>query len=88
MKDAMTADALVSRHTAAWRAATVHPFLAGVWDGSVLENCFDIARSAHLLRPARHLCVRSRHDGRAADVGAMGRVKLPNLAELLRVSHG
>jgi thiaminase len=37
----MTADALVSRHTAAWRAATVHPFLAGVRDGSVPENCFD-----------------------------------------------
>jgi hypothetical protein len=37
----MTADALVSRHTAAWRAATVHPFQAGVRDGSVPENCFD-----------------------------------------------
>ena len=24
----MTADALVSRHTSAWQAATVHPFLA------------------------------------------------------------
>ena len=37
----MTADALVSRHTAAWRAATGHPFLAGVRDGSVREDCFD-----------------------------------------------
>ena len=37
----MTADALVSRHTAAWRAATVHPFLAGVRDGSVPEDSFD-----------------------------------------------
>ena len=37
----MTADALVSRHEAAWRAATVHPFLAGVRDGSVPEDCFD-----------------------------------------------
>ena len=37
----MTADALLSRHTAAWRAATVHPFLAGVRDGSVPEDCFN-----------------------------------------------
>ena len=37
----MTADALLSRHTAAWQAATVHPFLAGVRDGSVPEDCFD-----------------------------------------------
>ena len=41
MGQTMTADALVSRHTAAWRAATVHPFLAGVRDGSVPENYFD-----------------------------------------------
>jgi len=37
----MTAGALLSRHTAVWRAATVHPFLAGVRDGSVPEDCFD-----------------------------------------------
>ena len=37
----MTADALVSRHTAAWQAASVHPFLAGVRDGSVPEDSFD-----------------------------------------------
>jgi hypothetical protein len=30
----MTAAALMSRHTSAWQAATVHPFLAGVQDGS------------------------------------------------------
>jgi hypothetical protein len=30
----MTAAALMSRHTSAWQAATVHPFLAGVRDGS------------------------------------------------------
>ena len=41
MGEAMTADALVSRHTTDWRAATVHPFLAGVRDGSVPEDCFD-----------------------------------------------
>ena len=29
----MTADALMSGHTSAWRAATAHPFLAGVRDG-------------------------------------------------------
>ena len=33
----------------------------------------DIARSADLLRPAGHGSVRSRHAGRAADLGAMGR---------------
>jgi hypothetical protein len=37
----MTADELVSRHTAAWQAATIHPFLAGVRDGSVSEDSFD-----------------------------------------------
>ena len=37
----MTADALMSRHTAAWQAATVHPFLAGVRDGSLPEHSFD-----------------------------------------------
>jgi formylaminopyrimidine deformylase / aminopyrimidine aminohydrolase len=37
----MTADALMSRHTSAWRAATVHPFLAGVRDGSLPEQSFD-----------------------------------------------
>ena len=37
----MTAEALVSRHTAARQAATVHPFLAGVRDGSVPEDSFD-----------------------------------------------
>jgi thiaminase len=41
MGEAMTADALVSRHAAAWRAATVHPFLAGVRDGSLPEHPFD-----------------------------------------------
>ena len=33
----------------------------------------DIARSTHLLRPAGHGSIRSRHAGRAADLGAMGR---------------
>ena len=33
----------------------------------------DIARSTDLLRPAGHGSVRSRHAGRAADLGAMGR---------------
>jgi thiaminase len=37
----MTSEALVSRHTAAWQAATVHPFLAGMRDGSVPEHSFD-----------------------------------------------
>jgi formylaminopyrimidine deformylase / aminopyrimidine aminohydrolase len=37
----MTAAALLTRHAAAWQAATVHPFLAGVRDGSVPEDSFD-----------------------------------------------
>ena len=37
----MTADAVMSRHTAAWQAATVHPFLAGVRDGSLPEHSVD-----------------------------------------------
>jgi len=41
MREAMTADALMSRHTAAWQAATIHPFLAGVRDGSLPEHSFD-----------------------------------------------
>jgi formylaminopyrimidine deformylase / aminopyrimidine aminohydrolase len=41
MGEAMTADALVSRHTSAWQAATVHPFLAGVRDGSLPADSFD-----------------------------------------------
>jgi formylaminopyrimidine deformylase / aminopyrimidine aminohydrolase len=41
MGEVMTADALVSRHAAAWQAATVHPFLAGVRDGSLPEHSFD-----------------------------------------------
>ena len=37
----MTADALLTRHAAAWQAATVHPFLACVRDGSVPADSFD-----------------------------------------------
>jgi formylaminopyrimidine deformylase / aminopyrimidine aminohydrolase len=41
MRETVTADALMSRHTSAWQAATVHPFLAGVRDGSLPEHSFD-----------------------------------------------
>ena len=41
MRETMTADALMSRHTSAWQAATIHPFLAGVRDGSLPEHSFD-----------------------------------------------
>jgi formylaminopyrimidine deformylase / aminopyrimidine aminohydrolase len=41
MGGAVTADALLTRHAAAWEAATVHPFLAGVRDGSVPADAFD-----------------------------------------------
>ncbi len=37
----MTAEALISRHSAAWQAATDHPFLVGARDGSLPEHCFD-----------------------------------------------
>jgi thiaminase len=37
----VTADALLTGHAAAWEAATVHPFLAGVRDGSVPADSFD-----------------------------------------------
>jgi thiaminase len=37
----MTADALLARHAAAWQAASLHPFLAGVRDGSVAADSFD-----------------------------------------------
>jgi formylaminopyrimidine deformylase / aminopyrimidine aminohydrolase len=37
----VTADALLTRHAAAWQTATVHPFLAGVRDGSVPADSFD-----------------------------------------------
>jgi thiaminase/transcriptional activator TenA len=37
----VNADALVTRHVAAWQAATVHPFLAGVRDGSLPGDAFD-----------------------------------------------
>ena len=37
----MNADALLARHAAAWQAATVHPFLAGVRDGSLPADSFD-----------------------------------------------
>jgi thiaminase/transcriptional activator TenA len=41
MGGAVTADALLTRHAGAWQAATVHPFLAGVRDGSVPSDSFD-----------------------------------------------
>ena len=41
MGEALTADALLTRHAGAWQAATVHPFLAGVQDGSVPADSFD-----------------------------------------------
>ena len=37
----MNADGLLARHSAAWQAATVHPFLAGVRDGSLPADSFD-----------------------------------------------
>ena len=55
MRETVTADALMSRHTSAWQAATVHPFLAGVRDGSLPEHSFDrirLARTATSRSPA------------------------------------
>jgi formylaminopyrimidine deformylase / aminopyrimidine aminohydrolase len=41
MGEALTADALLTRQAGSWQAATVHPFLAGVRDGSVPADSFD-----------------------------------------------
>lgn len=41
MGPTVTADALLTRHAAAWQAATGHPFLTGVRDGSVPAHSFD-----------------------------------------------
>jgi formylaminopyrimidine deformylase / aminopyrimidine aminohydrolase len=41
MGEAMTADAVLTRHAAARDAATVDAFLAGVRDGSVPADSFD-----------------------------------------------
>jgi thiaminase len=37
----VTVDVLLTRHASAWQAATVHPFLAGVRDGSLAADAFD-----------------------------------------------
>jgi formylaminopyrimidine deformylase / aminopyrimidine aminohydrolase len=37
----VTVDVLLTRHASAWEAATVHPFLAGVRDGSLAADAFD-----------------------------------------------
>ena len=61
----MTADALMSRHTAAWQAATVHPFLEGVRDGSLPEHSFDRWLAGSLFRAIATASWRScRHPGR------------------------
>jgi hypothetical protein len=62
-----------SRHRV--RPELVHVLRAspGATVPSRLGRGDDIARSAHLLRPAGHGSVRSRRAGRAADTGAVGR---------------
>jgi hypothetical protein len=61
----MTADALMSRHTAAWQAATVHPFLEGVRDGSLPGHSFDRWLAGSLFRAIATASWRScRHPGR------------------------
>ena len=47
--------------------------LSGAPVYSRMDRGDDVARSAHLLRPAGHGSVRPRHAGRAADLGAVGR---------------
>ena len=62
-----------SRHRV--RPELVHELrgLSGATVPSRVGRGDDIARSADLLRPAGHRSLRSRHAGRAADLGAMGR---------------
>ena len=46
----MTAAASMSRHTSAWQATTVHPFLAGVRDGRHRGvNCVRYGSAAPIL---------------------------------------
>jgi TENA/THI-4/PQQC family len=69
----MTADALVSRHTAVWQAATVHPFHAGARDGSVPEDSFDrwLAQDYLYVQALVHRPLLHRGRGPYADVGLL-----------------
>ena len=80
----MTADALLTRHAAAWQAATVHPFLAGVRDGSVPADSFDrwLARdylyAQALVRAQSHIAAGAPF----ADVGLLARGVVATVGEL------
>jgi formylaminopyrimidine deformylase / aminopyrimidine aminohydrolase len=84
MEQAMTAEALVSRHEAAWRAATVHPFLAGVRDGSLPEDCFDRWLAQDYLFAQALVRAQSRITARAplADVALLAGGVIATVGEL------
>jgi len=80
----MTADVLMSRHTSAWQAATVHPFLAGVRDGSLPEHSFDRWLAQDYLFAQALVRAQSRIAATAplADVGLLAGGVVATVAEL------
>jgi thiaminase len=82
--EAVTAAALLTRHAAAWQAATVHPFLAGVRDGSVPADSFDrwLAQdylfAQALVRAQSHIAA----GAPLADVGLLAGGVVATLGEL------
>ena len=84
MCETMTADALMSRHTSAWQAATVHPFLAGVRDGSLPEQSFDRWLAQDYLFAQALVRAQSRIAGAApfADVGLLAGGVVATVGEL------
>jgi thiaminase/transcriptional activator TenA len=80
----MNADALLARHAAAWQAATVHPFLAGVRDGSLPEDSFDRWLAQDYLYARALVRAQSRITAEApfADVGLLAGGVVATVQEL------
>jgi thiaminase/transcriptional activator TenA len=80
----MNADALLARHAAAWQAATVHPFLAGVRDGSLPADTFDRWLAQDYLYARTLVRAQSRITAEApfADVGLLAGGVVATVQEL------
>ena len=80
----MNADGLLARHAAAWQAATVHPFLAGVRDGSVPADSFDRWLAQDYLYARALVRAQSRITAEApfADVGLLAGGVVATVQEL------
>jgi formylaminopyrimidine deformylase / aminopyrimidine aminohydrolase len=80
----MNADGLVTRHPAAWQAATVHPFLAGVRDGSLPGDSFDRWLAQDYLYAQALVRAQSRITAAApyADIGLLAGGVVATVAEL------